>query len=304
MQKQFKNLIELFDYFKDDDTCKQFLAEQRWGKNVTCPHCGHNKVYVTNRGYKCAAKTCYKKFSATVGTVYENSKVPLRTWFAAMYLVTAHKKGISSLQLSRDLGITQKTAWFVLHRVREMVKIKAPNKLRNVVEVDETYVGGKNKNRHADKKILHSQGRSAKDKTPVLGAMQRGGVVHTFVVKDTSGATLKPILDNVVKQGSVMVTDEWRSYDCLNKDYYHVVINHQQEEYVRGAFHTNSIEGFWSLLKRGIYGIYHNVSPKHLQRYCEEFSYRYNTRDIKDSERFEFTVANCEGRLKYADLIA
>lgn len=300
----FKTLIELLDYFKDEKTCRDYLANQRWGSNVTCPHCGHNKVYITNRGYKCAAKTCYKKFSVTVGSIYENSKVPLRIWYAAMYLVTAHKKGISSLQLSRDLGLTQKTAWFVLHRVRDMVKMKAPNKLRNVVEVDETYVGGKNKNRHADKKVLASQGRSVKDKTPVLGVIERKGVVHTFVVPDTKASTIKPIISALVTTGSIMITDEWHSYNTLKSHFNHVVINHKDNEYVRGAFHTNSIEGFWSLLKRGIYGIYHQVSAKHLQRYCEEFAYRYNTRNIKDCDRLEFTIANCEGRLKYKDLIA
>ncbi len=255
MESSFKTLPQLLDFFKDEETCRQYLAEQRWGGNVTCPFCSYHKVYTTNRGYKCASKTCYKKFSVTVDTVYENSKVPLRIWFGAMYLATAYKKGISSCQLARDLGITQKTAWFVLHRVREMLKIKSPNKLRNVVEVDESYFGGKNKNRHADKKVDNSQGRSVKDKTPVLGAIQRNGVVHAIVVPDTKAVTIKPIITDLVKEGSIMVTDEWHSYNCLKANYFHVVVNHKDNEYVRGAFHTNTIEGYWSLLKRGIYGI-------------------------------------------------
>jgi len=140
MKSQFNSLIQLLDFFKDEETCKAYLGQQRWGDTPACPHCGCTKAYVTNRGFKCSEKTCYKKFTVTTGTIFENTKIKLRTWFAAMYLVTAHKKGISSLQLSRDLNITQKTAWFVLHRVREMLKKKAPQKLEGIVEADETYV--------------------------------------------------------------------------------------------------------------------------------------------------------------------
>jgi hypothetical protein len=259
-------------------------------------------VYRTNRGFKCGDKFCGKKFSVTVGTVFENSKISLVIWFAAIYLGTSSKKGISSLQLSRQLGITQKTAWFVLHRVREMLKDKAPSMLRNVVEVDETYVGGKNKNRHYGKK---KDGQGGAGKTPVLGAIQRHGKVVANVVPDTTHATLLPRMVAMVEAGSIMVSDQfYHTYQPILEPYKQVVVKHSDGEYVRGAFHTNTIEGFWSLLKRGIYGIYHQVSPKHLQRYCDEFAARYNSRDIKDNERFELSVKNSEGRLTYNRLIA
>lgn len=298
----FKNLKQLFDTFKDDATCREYLEQQRWNGNVECPFCACTKVYRTNRGFKCADKFCAKKFSVTVGTIFENSKIDLRTWFAAIYLCTSSKKGVSSLQLSRQLGITQKSAWFVLHRIREMLKDKAPHMLKNVVEVDETFVGGKNKNRHADKKVPKSQGRSFKDKTPVLGAVERHGKVVAKVVKDTKHSTLIPTMVAHVQKGSIMVSDEWYRQDSF-EGYNHVVLDHKNEEYARGAFHTNTIEGFWSILKRGIYGIYHQVSPKHLQRYCDEFAARYNTRTIKDHERFIASLKNSEGRLKYQQLI-
>lgn len=299
----FKNLKELFDTFKDEETCKAYLEQQRWNGNVECPFCACTKVYRTNRGFKCADKFCAKKFTVTVGTIYENSKVGLRTFFAALYLISSSKKGISSLQLSRQLGITQKSAWFVLHRIREMLKEKQPQTIKDVAQTDETFVGGKNKNRHADKKIDKSQGRSLKDKTPVLGVRCLKGKITTQVIPDTTAETIRPIIEKWVEKGSIMVSDEWTAYNSLKSDYFHVVVNHKDGEYVRGGFTTNGVENFWSLFKRGIFGIYHQVSKKHLQRYCDEFSARYNTREIKDHERFIEAVRNSEGRLKYDQLI-
>lgn len=301
----FKTLIQLLDYFKDEETCRTYLEQQRWNGNVECPFCACTKVYRTNRGFKCADKFCAKKFSVTVGTVYENSKIPLRTWFGAMYLVTAHKKGISSCQLAKDLGITQKTAWFVLHRIREMLTTKAPEKLNNMVEVDETYVGGKYKNMHKSKRVkAHADNIShTTNKTTVVGLLERNNKVRTTILKKGE-ITLKDMVRQHVNLEATVVTDSFIAYKGLNKEYAaHEVVNHILDEYVRGEWHTNTIEGFWSILKRGIYGIYHQVSPKHLQRYCDEFSYRYNSRTIKDNERFELTVKSCEGRLKYNDLI-
>ncbi len=331
MTTNFKNLIQLLDYFKDDATCVSYLAASRWGDKPACPHCGNVGAYVTNRGYKCKAKECGKKFTVTTGTIFENTKISLRYWFAAIYLATAHKKGISSLQLSRDLAITQKTAWFLLHRIREMLANNAPEMLEGNIEVDETFVGGKNKNRHANKKIEGSQGRSAADKTPVVGIAQKSeftiierehkiipgktvkervytkySTVNLQVVADTKAETLQPIMFKNVKADSKIVTDAYNSYNSLAANYQHVAIKHTEGNYITiGDDHTNTIEGFWSLLKRGIIGIYHQVSPKHLHRYCHEFGYRYNTRPVKDVVRFEDAIKNINGkRLTYAKLIS
>lgn len=309
MNLSFKNLKELFATFSDETICREYLEEQLWSGKPKCPYCSYTKkIYKLSNGkqYKCGNKECHKKFTVTVGTIFESSHIKLSTWFAAMYLVTAHKKGISSSQLSRDLGVTQKTAWFMLHRIREMLKEEAPTMLKESVQADETYVSGKNKNRHKDKKTENSQGRSSKDKTPVVGLIEDEGKVIAFVVKDTSSETLHSIVQKNVEKQSTLVTDAYSSYKGLEQYFTHVVVKHQNGEYiVNDKFHTNNIENFWSQLKRGIVGIYHFISPKHLQRYCDEFGYRYNTRKISDSDRFIISLNKCDNkRLKYKDLIA
>lgn len=299
----FKTLLQLLDYFKDEDTCRSYLEQQRWGGNPACPFCGVVNPYRTNRGFKCRDKQCHKKFSVTVGTIYENSKVPLRTWFAAIYLCTSSKKGISSLQLSRQLGITQKTAWFLLHRIREMLRDKAPQMLRAEVQIDETYVGGKTVNKHASKRGTKKEEHAAK--TPIIGIVETGGNVVVRVSEWVSKKAVKKLIDKHVAPSSTMVTDGYAMYAYLGRgtQFTHVVVDHKNGQYVNGGFHTNGIEGFWSLLKRGIIGIFHQVSPQHLQRYCDEFAARYNSRGLKDAERFVLSVQNSEGRLKYNQLI-
>ncbi len=303
--QQFKSLPDLLNHFQDEKTCRDYLVQQRWNGKPVCVHCGNmDKIYVIENGKRFKCSACKQKFSVTVGTVFEHIRIPLYKAFAAIYLATAHKKGISSCQLARDLGITQKSAWFVLHRIREMLQDKQPDILKGTVELDESFVGGKNKNRHANKKVPESQGRSTKDKTPVFGLIERGGKLITQVVPDTKAKTLKPIVAELVQKGAIVVTDEWGAYNGLNKDFSHEVVKHNQGEYVVGTSHTNTIEGFWSLFKRGIYGIYHHASPQHLHRYCNEFSYRYNTRGINDRERFSHSLTKLDGKLTYKQLIA
>jgi transposase-like protein len=303
----FKNLKDLFKKFPDEKTCVEYLIQQRWNGNIECPFCGATKVYTIEGGkrFKCADKFCNKKFSATVGTIYENNKVGLQTFFAALYLISSSKKGISSLQLSRQLGITQKSAWFVLHRIREMLKNKSTEVLSGTIEVDETYVGGKNFNRHKNKK------HTGDTKIPVVGILDREKGVRTFAVPDTNFDRVRALIANNMDTKAELITDKHSNYLGLKNMGYnnHTIIKKNRHNYITdnyitdSYFHTNNIEGYWSLLKRGIIGIYHQVSPKHLQRYCDEFAARYNTRKIADNERFELSVKNSEGRLKYNELI-
>ena len=301
----FKNVTQLLDHFRDEATCKAHLEYKRWGGVPACHHCGSIHVYRTNRGFKCAEKLCGKKFTVISGTIYENTKLPIRIWFAAIYLCTSSKKGISSLQAARQLGITQKSAWFLLHRVREMLKEKAPQTLQNMVEVDETYIGGKMKNKHKSiRNKAHADNVSHVDnKTCVVALLERNNKVRTHVHANKS-ITLKDMVRLHVDKSARVFTDSLNAYKGLDKEFAeHQIVNHNEEEYVRGEVYTNTVEGFFSILKRGIYGIYHQVSPKHLQRYCDEFALRYNTRKIADDERFDISVKNADRlRLKYKDL--
>ncbi|MBX7204438.1 MAG: IS1595 family transposase [Bacteroidia bacterium] len=300
--KDFNNLLELLTYFKDDTVCREYLEAIRWADGITCPHCGSSRFYKFKSGvkYKCAANTCYKKFSVTVGTVFDSAKIPLRKWFVAMYLVTSHKKGISSYQLGRDVGVTQKTAWFMLHRLRELSE-NGLEKLTGEVEIDETYIGGRERNRKISKKT-GVQGRPT-NLPPVLAMVQRGGGVRAFQIPDVRGFTLTSKVFENVADGTRVMTDGFSGYYMLRSRYSHESVNHSNEEWVRGDVHTNTVEGFFGLMKRGVIGIYHQISPKHLQRYCNEFAFRYSTRELGEGERMNVALGNMNKVLRYKKLV-
>jgi transposase-like protein len=308
---EFESLIDLLDRFNTDQVCFDYLAQLRWGDKPVCPHCNNSEriyQFKDGRNYKCSS--CRKKFTVKVGTVFEGSNISLRKWFAAIYLFTSHKKGISSVQLSKDIKVTQKTAWYMLHRLRyamEHPDYKKP--LDGTIEADETYVGGKEKNRHLSKRNFNkaqgSIGRSGDDKTVVFGAVQREGDVKGFVVDNAKKESLQPIIIKNVKEFSRVITDEWYAYNQLHElGFNHSTIKHSIKKYVEGDVHTNTIENFWSCLKRGLYGIYHWASKKHLQRYIEEFCYRYNHRHLSEAHRFGLLLKQSDnGKLPYATLI-
>ena len=298
----FNSILQMMDTLHTEDDCRQYLEDMRWGGEPVCPHCGsiskHHYKLTQNREfkglYKC--KDCRERFTVRIGTMFEDSNLPLKKWFYAIYIFLSHKKGISSVQLAKDIHVTQKTAWFMLQRIRQNMKDDDAD-FDDMTQVDETYVGGKSRS-HGN----GTQGRSLKEKTPVFG-MISNGKVYAQVVPNAKAETLLPIIDERVRKGSTVITDGLASYNGLSKNYIHKVIPHSEKIYAVDGFHTNSIEGFWSHLKRGIIGIYHMVSKKHLPKYCKEFVFRYNTRDISDGLRFNLFLGGSTERMYYGELL-
>ena len=299
MNSSVTTLQEAIIHFSDFENCKNLMAQMRWPDGViTCPHCGSKKVtyLAKNRVWKCYAKHSKPKFSLKTGTVFEDSPLGLDKWLPALWLVVNCKNGISSCELARHLGVTQKTAWFMAHRLRFALTDGGTDLLKGEVEADETFIGGKARNMHAKKRREKIHGRGPVGKAIVAGVLERGGKVRTAVVTKRRKKQLQGLIRSNVEAGSELFTDELKSYDGLESDYAHEVINHA-EAYVRERVHTNGMENFWSLLKRGLHGTYVSVEPFHLFRYLDEQSFRYNNRANRgDAGRFELALSQITGR--------
>jgi len=295
--------------FHDETKAREWLEARLWPDGPICPKCGVIDQATLMQGkshrpglYQCNA--CREPFTVTVGTLYERSKVPLHKWLAATHLMMASKKGMSALQVGRLLGLSPKTSWFLCHRIRESLRETHPDMLGGegkTVEADETYIGGKEKNKHVGKRNKRNLGGAGKE--PAFALVERGGKVRSFHVPQVSGKTLRPILVEQVNRKSALMTDEGGQYHHVGKEFArHETINHSADEYVRGDAHTNTIEGYFSILKRGIVGTFHHVSQQHLKRYLAEFDYRYNERaalGVGDAERMAKSIPGIVGKRLY-----
>lgn len=295
-----KTLTEAILYFADPDNALKYMVSLRWPNGVTCPYCGSESpmFLATRRIWKCRFRECRKQFSAKVGTIFEDSPLPLDKWLTATWFIANCRNGISSYEIARDLNVTQKTAWFMLHRIREAMQDETTGgMLGGEVECDETFIGGKARNMHkADKDRKLAEGKAI-----VAAVLERGGRVRAKVVDKRRKVQLQSLVRENVTPGSALYTDELKSYDGLSADFEHQVINHAMQ-YVDEQIHTNNCENFWSLLKRSLKGTYVSVEPFHLFRYVDEQAFRYNTRKdsegerLSDADRFHSVCRQVVGR--------
>jgi transposase-like protein len=293
-----KSLQEAIVYFSNPDNCTQYLAVRRWPNGVICPGCASDRVSynAARRTWKCSTHHSRREFSIKIGSIFEDSAIGLDKWLTAMWMLTNCKNGISSCEIARDLKITQKTAWFMAHRIRLALQEESFGKMTGAVEVDETFIGGLSRNMHLDKRAIRITGTGGKDKTPVMGILQRGGKVRTSVIPNRRKNALQEKVRQHVSAGSAIFTDALQSYEGLDREYAHQVIDHAVA-YVDGKIHTNGLENFWSLLKRGIKRTYVSVEPFHLFRYLDEQSFRFNNRkDLNDGDRFDLVVRQIVGK--------
>src|ERR1035441_5300306 len=294
----FKTLQDAVIYFSNFENCKKVMSQRRWPDGVVkCPQCGSDHVIYLEKArvWKCYGKHDRPKFSLKTGTIFEDSPLGLDKWLPALWLVVNCKSGISSCETARDLGVTQKTAWFMNHRLRFALTDGGSGLLSGEVEADETFIGGKARNMHAFKRATKVTGTGGKDKTAVMGILQRGGKVRTSVVSNRKKKTLHSEVCKHVEAGSAIYTDALKSYEGMD-EFQHQVIDHAVK-YVDGKVHTNGLENFWSLLKRGLNGTYVSVEPFHLFRYLDEQSFRYNNRkEMSDYDRFELTLTQITGK--------
>ena len=305
MARTTGNLSTLGKHFGDEDAARELLEGLRWPDGPVCPHCGGTNPYTLKarptskrpgrKGlYKCRAKACRKQFTVTVGTIFEDSHIPISKWLLAIHLLAASKKGMSAHQLHRMLGVTYRAAWFIGHRLRHAMT-QEPMQLDGIVEVDETYIGGPRRRRTG------RPGPNDGVKTPVIALVERGGRVRAYPLDRVTGNNVQDVIRREVSLNAHMMTDDLNVYHPLSMGFRkHDTIVHSKKEYVRGNVHTDTVEGFFGLLKRGIVGSFHHVSKGHLARYCDEFSFRYNSRKVTDGERAALVVAGAEGkRLTY-----
>jgi transposase-like protein len=313
MASEPKTLQQAINYFADPDNCLNYLIARRWKDGVVCPTCESKNVsfVASRRVWQCKTRHPKAQFSIKVGTIFEDSPIGLDKWLTAMWMVANCKNGVSSWEMHRTLGVTQKSAWFMLQRIRLAMQGKNSGKLGgpgSEIEIDETFIGGKSRNMHRSKRARVITGTGGKDKAMVMGVLERGGKVRAMVVENRRRAELQKQVREHVEAGAAIFTDELPSYKGLNSEYDHAVINHAVE-YVNGNIHTNGMENFWSLLKRGLHGTYVSVEPFHLFRYIDEQAFRYNNRNdadgnkLNDADRFSLAVSQIIGkRLTYAEV--